>query len=102
MKTDKYKTLVNILGDFGYKDDETAKILGKEQKLKESETKKFSTVEKTKRGLTILVAYPDQTGVETEEGLNSWEAKDSANRRLNFGKDKVESESKLKYLIATL
>jgi len=57
---------------------------------------KYSTVEKTKDGYTHLVAYPDELGIETEDGLNYWEMKDNANRGLIFADDKEKAEAIVK------
>lgn len=59
---------------------------------------KFATVEKTKKGFTYVVAYPNPTSHETEEGLYAWEAKDNANRAVYFAKDEKEAKSQLKTL----
>ena len=66
-------------------------------KIEESSSKKYSTVEKTKRGFTVIIPYPDEGGIETLDGLYDWESKDSSNRRvLNPAKDKQEAEKLIK------
>ena len=52
--------------------------------LEEEAGGKYSTVEKTRYGMTYLFAFPDPQGIETEEGLNGWERQDPANRELYF------------------
>ena len=65
------------------------------QKLQEG-SEKFSTAEKTKLGKTTLFAYPDEQGVETREGLDSWVSKDRPNRELQFVKTKEDATNSLK------
>jgi hypothetical protein len=64
-------------------------------KLNENE-EKFSTIEKNKRGMTFLFAYPDENGIETREGLFNWESKDAPNRELQFVSNREEAEEDLK------
>jgi hypothetical protein len=65
------------------------------EKLQEG-SEKFSTAEKTKLGKTTLFAYPDEQGVETREGLDSWVSKDRPNRELQFVKSKEDATNSLK------
>ena len=62
----------------------------------ETGAQKYSIVEKTVYGMTHLFAFPDEQGVETEEGLNNWEMKDSANRELHFVNNREEAVGSLK------
>jgi len=52
--------------------------------LSEEAGGKYSTVEKTKYGMTYVFAFPDPQGIETREGLDNWEMADRANRELHF------------------
>ncbi len=55
----------------------------------------YSTIEKTKYGFTHLVAYPDECGIETLDGLNNWEYLDQGNRTLYFADTEEEAKKVL-------
>lgn len=55
----------------------------------------YSVIEK-ETFKTICVAYPDEKGVETEDGLNSYEAKSQGCVEVFFVKSKKEATNLLK------
>jgi len=63
--------------------------------ISEEAGEKFSVVEKTERGMTILFAFPDERGIETREGLDKWEMRDGANRELHFVDSREEAVNAL-------
>ena len=81
--TDDNNDAVTLQGQDGDSDIATQDIKYLKP-LEEEAGGKYSTVEKTRYGMTYLFAFPDPQGIETEEGLNGWERQDPANRELYF------------------
>ena len=75
---------VKLQGQDGESEIATQDIKYLKQLEEENGGGKYSTVEKTKYGMTYLFAFPDPSGIESEEGLNGWESQDPANRELYF------------------
>ena len=57
---------------------------------------KFSSIEKTRYGMTYLVAFPDENGIDTIDGINDWVDADRSNRQRFFTSSKVKAVSLLK------
>ena len=82
--TDDVDNAVTLQSNDGDKEIATQDIQYLKALEEENGAGKYSTVEKTKYGMTYLFAFPDPSGIETEEGLNGWESQDPANRELYF------------------
>jgi hypothetical protein len=60
--------------------------------------KKYSILEKVKRSITFVVAYPNEYGCETLDNLYAWQSNDAPNRQVFEATDKVSAQALLKNL----
>ena len=57
---------------------------------------RYSTVERTRLGITTVVAFEDDSGVDTYAGLCEWEESDRYNRELYFADSRESAEEHIK------